>query len=182
MEMKFRRKWEGAHRFIENGSTVCSQPHGHTWNVEAVVTLPETFKMDLRSNVYAQFSTLKSKWHTWIDDHVDHSFMYNSKDPLLEFMLKDNPAGRHLVMMGDPTTEMVALCFKSKFQAFLDELNLGVTCSKITIEETKTNSISFDGNPHLHLPEGAQYWWNRADMSINDLGRSLENIFKTIDL
>src|SRR5690606_12780320 len=76
MEILFKRKWEAAHRFIENGSTICAQPHGHTWHVEVTASIPNSFKLDLSSNVYAPFSDLKSKWNSWIDDHVDHSFMY----------------------------------------------------------------------------------------------------------
>ncbi len=169
MELVFRRKWEAAHRFIENGETLCAQPHGHTWHAEVTVSLPQNYKINLSSNVHTPFWVLKSKWHEWIDNHVDHSFKFNSKDPLLAFMINENPKGRHLVVQGDPTTEMIALCFKAKYQAFLNELNLGVMCSKITIEETPTNAVTFSGDPLLHLPPQKQYWWNRSDMTINDL-------------
>jgi 6-pyruvoyltetrahydropterin/6-carboxytetrahydropterin synthase len=69
---------------------------------------------------------------------------------------------------GDPTTEIIAVTFKSKFQTFLNEVDPDLVCTNIIIDETQTNSISFSGNPAEHLPSGT-FWWNRADFSTNDL-------------
>ncbi len=170
LEMKFKRKFEAAHRFIEgeNAGTVCSQPHGHTWFVTVTLGYKTPHTLNHSTNTLIPFETAKKKWHQWIDHHVDHSFMYNAKDPLLEFMKKDNPTGRHLVFQGDPTTEMVAVSFCSKFQAYLSEIHSDLVCTGILIEETQTNSILFSGNPQEHLPKG-NHWWNRPDFAINDL-------------
>lgn len=170
MEMRFRRKFEAAHRFVagENAGTLCSQPHGHTWFVTVTLGYRTPKNLNGFTNTLLPFEVAKKKWHEWIDKHVDHCFMYNSQDPLLEFMLKENPKGRHLVVQGDPTTEVIAATFKSKFQTFLNEIDTNLVCTNIIIDETQTNSISFSGNPAEHLPSGT-FWWNRADFSTNDL-------------
>src|SRR5690606_333773 len=100
MVMKFQRKWEGAHRLIEgrNANTKCSQPHGHTWNVIVTLALRIPAPLNGADNVMVPFERAKTTWHKWIDEHVDHSFFFNHRDPLLEFMLKANPGGRHVVM------------------------------------------------------------------------------------
>ncbi len=43
---------------------------------------------------------------------------------------------------------------------------------EVTIEETPTNTVIFDGDPAAALPAGGfpePPWWARADDSINDL-------------
>ncbi len=174
MEIQFTRKFEAAHRFIEGYSkqTVCGQPHGHTWHATVTLTYNTPKIMNLSTNMLIPYKLAKAKWSEWIDNAVDHSFMFNERDPLLEFILKDNPTGRHLVMPGDPTTEMVALTFKSKYENFLKEVDPNLVCTEILIQETQTNAIRFQGNSQEHLPKEKpldQYWWNRSDLSINDL-------------
>lgn len=174
LEIQFRRKWEGAHRLIEgeNCNTKCIQPHGHTWRVEVTIASKIPCTLNQSTNLLILFERAKKKWHEWIDNHVDHSFMYNSKDPLLKFMLEQNPGGRHLVVYGDPTAEMVAVSFMAKFSNFLKEVDSNLYCKSISIHETQTNTVSFSGNPQEHLPQSTHledFWWNRSDMSINDL-------------
>lgn len=174
LEIQFRRKFEAAHRFIEgeNRGSVCGQPHGHTWFITVTLGSKVPKTLNFSTNTLVPFEKAKKKWHQWIDTCVDHSFMFNSKDALLEFMLKDNPNGRHLIMPGDPTTEMVAMTFMSKFDCFLKEVDPNLYCSSVVIDETQTNTIRFSGNPQEHLPQSqnpSDFWWNRADLSINDL-------------
>jgi 6-pyruvoyltetrahydropterin/6-carboxytetrahydropterin synthase len=175
-EMVFTRKWESAHRFIagENASTLCSQPHGHTWQVEARLVTKSPVVLDANTNTVVLFQKAKQRWHQFIDNSVDHSFMFNHQDPLLSFMLKENPQGRHMVFPGDPTTEMIAVAFKAKLESTLKDENLPLTCSSLRIQETQTNAIVFSGLSEevLKLPgDPLHFWWNRADMTFNDLGR-----------
>jgi 6-pyruvoyltetrahydropterin/6-carboxytetrahydropterin synthase len=76
-----------------------------------------------------------------------------------------------MVMPGDPTTELLAACFMAKLNAFLTADGGRLTCVEVQIEETPTNTVSFDGDPTLVIPAGAgdDSWWWRADNSINDL-------------
>jgi len=175
MEIQFTRKFEAAHRFIEgeNKGSICSQPHGHTWYVTVTLGTKTPKLMNQTTNTIIPFEKAKKKWKEWIDHCVDHAFFFNVRDPLLEFMLKENPKGRHLIMPGDPTTEMVAATFKAKFENFLQEIDSNLICTEIHIQETETNAIRFNGNSQEHLPPDfttpKTFWWNRADLSINDL-------------
>lgn len=178
--MVFRRKWEAAHRLIEgvNKNTLCSQPHGHTWNVEVEICERESQALDGGANVIAPFNEVKGMWHQWIDDHIDHGFFFNARDPMLGFILEHNPGGRHIVLPGDPTTEVIAAVFFLKLSAFLAKTQPGLRLRKLTIHETQTNSISLDGTPEELLPPDLRasvrdcpqnFWWMRADFSSHDL-------------
>ncbi len=170
MKMIFRRKFEAAHRFIEgeNANSLCSQPHGHTWSVEVEIEAKNPKPLDGKENMISAFEKVKKHWHKWIDNSVDHAFFYNHRDPLLEFMRKENPQGRHLVVAGDPTTEVLCAAFKAKLESILKQYNPDLICSKFTLHETQTNSISLSGDPKEHLPQGKDFWWIRADSSISD--------------
>ncbi|MCB0348703.1 MAG: 6-carboxytetrahydropterin synthase [Bdellovibrionales bacterium] len=173
MEIIFRRKWEAAHRFVEdaNRASKCAQPHGHTWNIEVTLS-KEVASLHPDTNILVTFETAKKKWHEWIDEHVDHSLMINAKDPLVAFMRVDNPNGRLLVTPGDPTTEILSILFKAKLEAFLKSDGLDLYCKHIKIDETMTNSVAFSGSVDNYLPSdpsGSAYWWNRPDFSTHDL-------------
>jgi len=172
MEIIFRRKWEAAHRFVEDMSRAskCAQPHGHTWWIE-VTLAKEVPELSKDSNILVTFENAKKSWHTWIDEHVDHSFKLNAKDPMVEFIRSDNPTGRLLITPGDPTTEILTILFKAKLEAFLKADNLGLHCKSVKIDETQTNSIVFSGAVASYLPtdpSGSAHWWNRADFTTND--------------
>jgi 6-pyruvoyltetrahydropterin/6-carboxytetrahydropterin synthase len=172
MEIVFRRKWEAAHRFVEdsNRASKCAQPHGHTWWIE-VTLAKEVSELSKDANILVTFETAKKQWHTWIDEHVDHCLKLNSKDPLVDFIRNDNPKGRLLITPGDPTTEILTVIFKAKLEAFLKADGLGLYCKSVKIDETQTNSIVFSGAsaPYLPIdPTGSAYWWNRADFTTND--------------
>ena len=78
---------------------------------------------------------------------------------------------RLLVTPGDPTTEVLACCMMAKLNAFLAAAGGRLTCVEIRLEETPTNTVVFEGDPLAVLPRTPKLrpWWQRADMSINDL-------------
>ena len=172
LELVLQRKFEAGHRLIEgkNRDTICSQPHGHSWHIKAYFSALEERGLDLKENTLILFSKLKAKWFTWIDQHLDHSFMFNEADPLLEFMLSDHPKGRHLVTPGDPTTEILAVLFKCKLIAFLKNDKFPMTCHKLTLSESATNGVICTDDHRLHLPtvtaSGQLPWWFKNDFSM----------------
>ena len=173
-EMTFFRRFEAAHRLIEgeNGKSICAQPHGHSWNVTVSLSPKTEQKLDHRENTLVLFDRAKKSWHNWIDNHIDHSFIYNDQDPLLPFMLKQLPEGRHVVVPGDPTTEMVSVILKAKLESFLRDEDVPLDCVSVRIGETPTNGMLFTGNPADHLPKTeklGEKWWQRSDTSTNDM-------------
>jgi len=119
-----------------------------------------------------EFSRLKGRWFEWVDKAVDHSFHIGNGDPLIAYFRRNEPEllPRLLVTPGDPTTEMRAACFAAKVAAFLLAEHPGFLCLRLTIQETPTNAVEFrPQESQAVVPFGDGHWWNRADLSINDL-------------
>ena len=174
----FTRRYSMAHRLLVETESKCAVPHGH--NEHVIVRLEATApgRLDGAYNMVASFAAAKARWHRWIDEAVDHTLHLAETDPLLDFFRNHEPTrlSRLLITPGDPTTEMLALCFMTKLDAFLEHDGLRLRCAEVRIEETPTNTVAFAGNPTDFLPARAEAasrppWWRRPDMSINDLDR-----------
>ena len=167
----FTRRYAMAHRLIAGASEKCAIPHGHNEMVTVRLQATRPTALCGHVNMVETFERAKTTWHRWIDNHVDHALQLSHRDPMLDWFRQAEPARlpRILVTLGDPTTEMLAACMLSKINAFLAADGGRLICRQIEIAETPTNSVSFEGDPADVLPEGAQGWWTRADMSINDL-------------
>jgi 6-pyruvoyltetrahydropterin/6-carboxytetrahydropterin synthase len=169
----FTRRFSMAHRLIAGPSAKCATPHGHNEFVQVRIQAVDPQSLDGHVNMVETFERAKSTWHRWIDEHVDHCLQLSDSDPLLDWFQAHEPAtlARILVTPGDPTTEMLAACMMAKLNAILLAEGGKLRCVHIQIEETPTNTVSFEGDPLAVLPRttwsGA--WWLRADMSINDL-------------
>lgn len=177
MDYLFTRRYSMAHRLYAMGGK-CAVPHGHNEFVrvrcrpESEITVPQNMALD--------FETAKSCWHEWIDTAVDHAFQLSDQDPLIGYFKKEEPTRVHrlLVTPGDPTTEMLALCMARKFKALCGAI---LVLQELEIEETPTNSVilrlayptgtvSRFQSIWLAAPTNPKKWWDRPDMSINDLG------------
>jgi 6-pyruvoyl-tetrahydropterin synthase len=169
LTLKFRYRFEAAHRFTSAASPSCQTPHGHTWYATAA------FKMTSRdldqSGMAAEFGALKRAWKEFVTETADHSFMYNHADPLIPFLKNVIPEARLLAFPGDPTTELIAGLFALKLRAM--HVNTGITAVtpiSVHIQETPTNSITFrfdiGGEVPAWLKQHAvnkEAWWNSPD-------------------
>lgn len=151
-------------------------PHGHNEFVKVYLISEGDDRLDGVSNMSNQFETLKKTWHNWIDNAVDHSMQLTSKDPMLDYFKNHEPQNlKHLLITpGDPTTEVLTACFFAKINAFMKNDGLNMRCIKVEVEETPTNTVIFHGDPEKAISmEDYQVidtpWWQRPDMSINDL-------------
>ena len=169
----FSRRYSMAHRLLSGGSPKCAVPHGHNETVTVKLKSTRPQRLDGGANMVEPFERAKKQWHSWIDNHVDHAFQVSDRDPLIEVFARIEPEilPRLMVMPGDPTTELLAACFMAKLNAFLAADGGRLTCVEVQIEETPTNTVSFDGDPAQVIPAGTgdDSWWWRADNSINDL-------------
>ena len=172
----FSRRYAMAHRLLADGSEKCATPHGHNETVTVTLQATRQVTLDQRRNMVESFDNAKSSWHRWIDQQVDHAFQLSGDDPLLGFFRAHEPErlARLLITPGDPTTEALACCFMSKINALLAAEGGRLVCVRVEIEETPTNTVVFEGDPHaaLGLAADPRHWWCRADDSINDLERS----------
>ncbi|WP_419897571.1 6-pyruvoyl trahydropterin synthase family protein [Roseomonas sp. USHLN139] len=173
----FSRRFSMAHRLTSGLSEKCALPHGHNETVTVRLEARRPQRLDGAANMVEPFERAKARWHGWIDSAVDHAFQVNAADPLLGWFRQHEPAraARLLVTPGDPTTEMLACLMMAKVSAFLAADGGVLRCASIRLEETPTNSVTFDGDPAGFLPAGLPdgAWWQRADASINDLDARL---------
>ncbi len=175
-EISFTRRYSMSHRLFNLKNSKCFVPHGHNEFVKVHLVSDGDDSLDGVSNMTNKFETLKNTWHNWIDNAVDHSMQMTAADPLLDYFMGNEPENlKHLLITpGDPTTEVLAACFFSKINAFLNCENLEMKCIRLEIEETPTNTVVFYGDPKKAISL-VQYdgpdvpWWERPDMSINDL-------------
>ena len=170
MTLRFARRYAMAHRLISGVAPRCGVPHGHDEVVTVDIVQSETTGLDPDTNMIAEFSSVKGRWFSWIDNNVDHSFHLSDADPLVVYFREHEPdlLPRLLITPGDPTVEIRAACYLSKLNAFLIDENAGLRCSQVSIRETPTNEVLCPGTMEGILPEGDR-WWKRADSSINDL-------------
>jgi 6-pyruvoyltetrahydropterin/6-carboxytetrahydropterin synthase len=174
----FSRRYSMAHRLRSAGSGKCAVPHGHNELVIVKLEATAARPLDGSSNMVEPFEIAKARWHRWIDEAVDHAFQLSDGDPLIDFFREREPDKlRHLLVTpGDPTTEVLAACFMAKLNAFLADDGGRLRCAEVRIEETPTNTVMFAGSPADFLPNRPARgrrspWWQRPDMSINDLDR-----------
>ncbi len=169
----FSRRYAMAHRLTSGLSEACAIPHGHNETVTVTLRATAPERLDGGANMVEPFERAKATWHGWIDRHLDHSLHLSGDDPLLDWFRVREPhrLDRILVTPGDPTTEVLALCLMAKLNAFLAADGGRLFCAAIRVEETPTNTVTFEGDPLPMLPRlmQAEPWWMRADMSINDL-------------
>lgn len=161
-----------AHRLIAGSEEKCATPHGHNERVIIELTPTEPFRLG-ETNSLASFAQIKGRWHAWIDDQVDHALQLNAADPLVAYFHSQEPqrCARLMIFPGDPTTEAACLLFFLKLQAFLRADGAPYRPQSVRLEETPTNCVQIDAAfvAGLDVPGTAAHWWNRPDMSINDL-------------
>lgn len=165
-----------SHRLFNLKNSRCFVPHGHNEFVKVHLVSSNDDRLDGNSNMSAGFDSLKRTWHSWVDDAVDHSMQLSNLDPILNYFQENEPENlAHLLITpGDPTTEVLAACFFSKINAFLKSENIDMKCVRVEVEETPTNTVIFTGDPNKaisldHYNGPKTPWWQRPDMSINDL-------------
>jgi 6-pyruvoyl-tetrahydropterin synthase len=176
MEMKFRYRFEAAHRFVNSASPACMTPHGHTWHatlhLQALKNLNE-------ENMIVEFSKVKSFWKNLLSDVLDHSYLCNSLDPLIETILTTNPEARLMRFPGDPTTEMISLLLFHKCELALtgSPLSEFVKVSGLTVEETPTNSIFCSREfytENIQNFKTPNCWWTTTEVTSRSFSPSAE--------
>lgn len=81
----------------------CRFPHGHTRQIEVVVSSESLNSMDM----VLDFKALKLAVGEYIERY-DHAMAVNSEDPLLQDILRVHPDSAIVFHGVDPTTEVIA--------------------------------------------------------------------------
>ena len=74
-QIRIEFTFDSGHRLLDyNGK--CAYPHGHTYRTEVFI---ESQSLNDLGLVY-DFTDLKDKIRTWVDENWDHAFLVNSQD------------------------------------------------------------------------------------------------------
>ena len=74
-QIRIEFTFDSGHRILDyNGK--CAYPHGHTYRTEVFI---ESQSLNDLGLVY-DFTDLKDKIKTWVDENWDHAFLVNSQD------------------------------------------------------------------------------------------------------
>ena len=74
-QIRIEFTFDSGHRLLDyNGK--CAYPHGHTYRTEVFI---ESQSLNDLGLVY-DFTDLKDKIKTWVDENWDHAFLVNSQD------------------------------------------------------------------------------------------------------
>jgi 6-pyruvoyltetrahydropterin/6-carboxytetrahydropterin synthase len=80
----------------------CRHPHGHNGVLEIEI---DSEKLD-KLGMVVDFGEIKQRVQTWVDAELDHNFLLNERDPLVELFKKQGE--RFYLMKGNPTAEAIA--------------------------------------------------------------------------
>lgn len=173
LDLVFTRRFSMGHRLIHGASESCALPHGHNEFVTVRLRPTAPRPLDGSGNMVVSFQRAKSRWHRFVDERLDHALQLAEDDPLLAWFRAHEPerARRIVVTPGDPTTELMACLMMAKLNALLDDDGGLLRCAEITLQETPTNTVRYEGDPLEALPTprpATDCWWRRADDSIAD--------------
>ena len=169
LNLKFRYRFEAAHRLTSSAAPSCQTPHGHTWYATALFRMTAP---DLDASAMAvEFGLVKSSWKTFITETADHSFFHNISDPLIPHLRKITPHARCLPFPADPTTELIAGLFALKLKALHEATKIQTVIPiGVHVQETPTNSITFRFGSDGSIPEWLKpqtgiksSWWLSSD-------------------
>jgi len=173
LDLVFTRRFSMGHRLIAGASERCALPHGHNEFVTVTLRPTHPTRLDGHGNMPISFANAKTRWHSFIDIHLDHALQLSESDPLLAWFKTHEPerARRIVTTPGDPTTELLAALMLAKLTAFLQDDGNLLTPISLELQETPTNTVRLSGNPQDWLPTPRphpQCWWHRPDTSISD--------------
>lgn len=119
---------DAGHRVFKHESK-CANMHGHTYCIEAHARAPQ---LDSLGRVI-DFSVLKERIGSWLDDNWDHGFLYAIDDHEVREVL--NQLGtKKFEMPFNPTAENMALFLLRECATLLQ--GCGVEVFKVVVNET----------------------------------------------
>lgn len=159
LTLSFRYRFEAGHRLCLSQESRCTTPHGHSWH--ATVHL-EAQAIGTDGKV-EDFDRLKHPWKTFLQETVDHSFLYHHQDPILEGFQEHIPEMRGLPCPSDPTTENVAKLFYEKAVALYARAFPSLRVHSVTVEETVVNHVTYSPSKEDCEPSAFTGWWRSDD-------------------
>lgn len=138
MEVVRRLQFCAGHRLVKHEGK-CRNVHGHNY----VVYIHAVSRKVLGKNGLDElgrvvdFSVLKEKFNTWIQDYWDHGFIVNKEDiELCEFLHKDKDQ-KIFILEDNPTAENMAYFLLWDVGDTLFPPESGIVINKIVLWETE---------------------------------------------
>ncbi len=125
-----RIEFDAAHRVMEHESK-CKDLHGHRYALEATFTAN---KLDRLGRI-VDFSVIREKLGTWIDEYWDHTTILYDKDKELGSAIDRITGQKIFYLSANPTAENMA---DYLFREICPKLfaGMGITCIRIKLYET----------------------------------------------
>ena len=141
-EITRRLEFDAGHRVYGHESK-CAHIHGHRYTV--FVTCSPNHGLDDIGRVI-DFSVIKAKVGTWIDENLDHGMLLFKDDPLV-YWWRENEFGevhKHYIMDDNPTAENIAkLIYWKAYALFRVAYNGPIRIVKVVVQETPNCSASY---------------------------------------
>ncbi len=118
---------DAGHRLM-NHESKCRHAHGHRYVFEVEASAPT---LDNIGRVI-DFGELKKILGTWLDDHWDHAFIYQTGDPIGDWL--NEHAQRSYPMPVPPTAENLSRHFLEKARFLM--LGTGIEIVSVKLWET----------------------------------------------
>ena len=131
--------FDSGHRLLDYEGK-CAFPHGHTYSAEVFL---EASTLDSLGLVF-DFTELRSKVKTWIDENWDHAFLANSRDTELIAGLAPVSKGRLYQFDGEnPSCEVMSR------ELYMQVKQLcGVAPAKVRLWESTSQYAEFHESAH----------------------------------
>ena len=127
-------KFDAGHRVV-NHESKCRTLHGHEYRAEIFARAKE---LDHLGRVI-DFSVIKSKIGSWIEENWDHNMIIWSEDPNLPLLQQCDGAKKPFVTEFNTTAENLAAYLLKKANELL--ASDGVTITKIKLWETQNSYV-----------------------------------------
>lgn len=122
-------KFDAGHRVV-NHESKCRTLHGHEYKAEVTC---EADQLDSLGRII-DFSVIKEKLGSWIDEHLDHAMIISSEDPNLPLLQQCEGLKPVHIVTFNPTAENLANYLVKIGSDLLGPC--GVRISKIKLWET----------------------------------------------
>lgn len=138
LEVKLK-DFAAAHRIIKNYQGPCNSLHGHTYMVSVLLTAAQLNSYDF----VVDFSFVKSKLNTWVQDNFDHGILISNDDQELLQFAKADQQKYFLIPDGYNTSaEVIAKTLFQEFTKLLDS-EPQVTLAQVTLYESYSSAAIY---------------------------------------
>lgn len=135
------------HRLLDHKSK-CRNVHGHRYKAEIYLEWTiQDCEWQSSNGMLIDFSEIKyiAKW--FIDEHRDHGYMFQSWDPIGDYILKQWL--KAIEVWVPPTAEHIArLLFQNLDHLYKKSFSDIITLIKIVVRETPTGFVTYSKDDH----------------------------------